>query len=69
MVLKEFLNLISHLTGINGLVSDPYYVCCGINIIKNRGALAVHIDGTNQYRMNVCRRESTIHTVVSRGMR
>lgn len=56
----RFLNIISKLTGINGLISDPYYDGGGINVIKNGGTLAVHVDGTNQKRMNVSRRINAI---------
>lgn len=56
----RFLNLVSRLTGINGLIPDPYYDGGGINIIKDQGTLAVHIDGTNQQRMAVSRRINAI---------
>jgi hypothetical protein len=56
----KFLNLVSRLTGIDGLISDPYYDGGGINIIENNGTLAVHVDGTNQHRMKVCRRLNAI---------
>jgi hypothetical protein len=56
----KFLNLTTHLTGIKGLISDPYYDGGGVNIIENNGTLAVHIDGTNQHRMQVCRRINAI---------
>ena len=56
----KFLNLVTHLTGINGLISDPYYDGGGINIIQNNGTLAVHVDGTTQHRMNLSRRINAI---------
>lgn len=56
----KFLNLVSELTSIKGLISDPYYDGGGINIIKNNGTLAVHVDGTTQDRMNVSRRINAI---------
>jgi len=56
----RFLNLVSRLTGIDGLIPDPYYDGGGINIIKNQGTLAVHIDGTNQDRMALSRRINAI---------
>jgi hypothetical protein len=55
-----FLSIVSNLTGINGLISDPYYDGGGVNIIKNQGTLAVHVDGTTQHRMQVCRRINVI---------
>ena len=56
----RLLNIISKLTGITGLISDPYYDGGGVNIIENGGTLAVHIDGTTQHRMQVCRRINSI---------
>jgi len=54
------MQLVSKLTGINGLISDPYYDGGGINIIENTGTLGVHVDGTTQHRMKVCRRINAI---------
>lgn len=56
----KFLSLVSRLTGIDGLISDPYYDGGGINVIEDGGTLAVHVDGTRQRRMNVCRRLNAI---------
>lgn len=56
----KFLNLISQLTEIEGLISDPYFDGGGVNIIGNGGKLAVHVDGTTHHRMKVCRRLNAI---------
>lgn len=56
----KFLNLVSELTGVEGLISDPYYDGGGINIIENGGTLAVHVDGTDQHRMKISRRLNAI---------
>lgn len=56
----RFLNMVSELTGISGLISDPYYDGGGINIIEGGGTLAVHVDGTTQHRMQICRRLNAI---------
>ncbi|MDD7805846.1 MAG: 2OG-Fe(II) oxygenase [Endozoicomonas sp. (ex Botrylloides leachii)] len=56
----KFLNLVSQLTGIGGLISDPYYDGGGVNVIENGGTLAVHVDGTTQHRMQVARRINAI---------
>lgn len=56
----KFLSLVSKLTGIDGLISDPYYDGGGVNIIKDNGTLAVHVDGTHQHRMSVARRINAI---------
>lgn len=56
----RFLNMVTKLTGITGLISDPYFDGGGVNIIENQGTLAVHIDGTTQHRMQVSRRINAI---------
>jgi hypothetical protein len=56
----KFLELISELTSIEGLISDPYFDGGGVNIIENEGTLAVHVDGTTQHRMNLSRRLNVI---------
>jgi Rps23 Pro-64 3,4-dihydroxylase Tpa1-like proline 4-hydroxylase len=56
----KFMKQLSRLTGIEGLISDPYFDGGGVNIIENKGTLAVHIDGTTQERMQVCRRVNVI---------
>jgi len=56
----KFLSLVSELTDIDGLVSDPYYDGGGINVIEDQGTLAVHVDGTTQHRMKLSRRINAI---------
>lgn len=56
----KFLSMVSKLTGIEGLISDPYFDGGGINVIENGGTLAVHVDGTTQHRMQICRRINAI---------
>ena len=56
----KFLNIVTQLTGIEGLISDPYYDGGGVNIIRNGGTLAVHVDGTTQHRMQLSRRLNAI---------
>ncbi|MGC6516484.1 MAG: 2OG-Fe(II) oxygenase [Candidatus Puniceispirillaceae bacterium] len=56
----RFLNMVTELTQIKGLISDPYFDGGGVNVIKNQGTLAVHIDGTTQHRMQICRRINAI---------
>ena len=56
----KFLTTLSRLTTIEGLISDPYYDGGGVNIIRDGGTLAVHVDGTHQHRMNLCRRLNVI---------
>ncbi|MAJ81642.1 MAG: hypothetical protein CMF41_01855 [Legionellales bacterium] len=56
----KFLSSVTKLSGIKGLIVDPYYDGGGVNIIENQGTLAVHVDGTTQHRMQVCRRINAI---------
>lgn len=56
----KFLTAVSRLTGIPGLISDPYYDGGGVNVIENGGTLAVHVDGTTQHRLSLCRRINAI---------
>jgi len=56
----RFLSIVTSLTGIEGLISDPYFDGGGVNIIGDGGTLAVHVDGTTQHRMKLCRRINAI---------
>lgn len=41
---SEMVNTISHITGINGLESDPHFHGAGIHAYPNRGKLDMHLD-------------------------
>lgn len=56
----KFLGLVSELTGVAGLVSDPYFDGGGVNCINPGGTLAVHVDGTTHQRTGLCRRLNAI---------
>lgn len=55
-----FLRRISQLTGIERLISDPYYTGGGLNCILPGGLLDVHCDGNWHHDMAVHRRLNAI---------
>jgi Rps23 Pro-64 3,4-dihydroxylase Tpa1-like proline 4-hydroxylase len=55
-----FLDRIARLTGIEKLISDPYYTGGGLNCILPGGLLDVHCDGNWHHRMAVHRRLNAI---------
>lgn len=52
---RDTLEMLSNLTGINGLIPDMYYDAGGMNEIKRGGQLAIHCDGNKNQRMGVYR--------------
>jgi len=56
----DFLKLLSRITGINGLICDPYLTGGGFNQINRGGLLAVHADGNWHDLMGVHRRLNVI---------
>lgn len=56
----RFLECLTKLTSINGLISDPYFHGGGVNQINKSGTLAIHVDGTTHKTMNVKRRLNAI---------
>lgn len=56
----RFLRALSHLTGIDHLIPDPYYTGGGFNMIKPGGHLDVHVDGNWHDAMQVHRRLNLI---------
>jgi hypothetical protein len=55
-----FMKRISRLTGIDKLISDPYYTGGGLNRILPGGLLDVHCDGNWHHAMGVHRRINAI---------
>ena len=51
---------LSRLTGIEKLISDPYYTGGGLNCTKRDGLLDVHVDGNWHHAMGVHRRLNVI---------
>ena len=54
------LMFFEQLTGIEGLIPDPYYRGGGIHQIENGGKLDVHIDFNQHPKLKLERRLSTI---------
>lgn len=52
----SFLAFLESITGINGLISDPYYKGGGIHRTNNGGFLGVHADFNHHRQMNLERR-------------
>lgn len=50
----------SRLTGIEKLISDPYYTGGGLNCTKRDGLLDVHVDGNWHHAMGIHRRLNVI---------
>ena len=55
-----FLDRVASLSGIERLISDPYYTGGGLNCILPGGLLDVHCDGNWHHRMGVHRRLNAI---------
>lgn len=53
---EPFISFLSELTGINGIIPDPYFVGGGIHETKRGGCLGIHADFNNHKIMNVRRR-------------
>ena len=54
------MKCLSVLTGIDKLISDPYYTGGGLNCTKRNGLLDVHVDGNWHHAMGVHRRLNVI---------
>jgi 2OG-Fe(II) oxygenase superfamily len=53
---KPFIRFLENLTGIHGLIPDPYFMGAGFHEIKNGGHLSVHADFNHHKPMNLERR-------------
>ncbi len=53
---RPMLEFLEILTGINGVIPDPYFVGGGLHQIKPGGKLAVHADFNHHVRLNLERR-------------
>src|SRR5271155_1607677 len=53
---RPMLEFLEILTGIHGVIPDPYYVGGGLHQIKPGGKLAVHADFNHHTRLNLERR-------------
>ena len=53
---KPFIKVMENITGIKGLIPDPYFMGAGIHEIKQGGHLSVHADFNHHMLMNLERR-------------
>lgn len=53
---RPFIKLMENITGIKGLIPDPYFLGAGIHEIKQGGHLSVHTDFNHHKLMNLERR-------------
>ena len=53
---RPFIRVIENITGISGLIPDPYYLGAGFHEINNGGHLSVHADFNYHKPMNLERR-------------
>ncbi len=53
---QPFLTFLSEMTGIDGLIADPYFLGGGLHETKRGGHLSVHADFNIHNRMKVVRR-------------
>ncbi|HPF47545.1 MAG TPA: 2OG-Fe(II) oxygenase [Emcibacteraceae bacterium] len=53
---RPFLKFLENLTGIQGLIADPYFIGGGFHRIKQGGHLSVHADFNHHTKLNLERR-------------
>jgi hypothetical protein len=53
---RPFIRVVENITGIKGLIPDPFFMGGGLHEIENGGRLAVHADFNHHILMNVERR-------------
>jgi Rps23 Pro-64 3,4-dihydroxylase Tpa1-like proline 4-hydroxylase len=53
---RPFIKIIENITGIKGLIPDPYYLGAGYHEIGNGGHLSIHADFNHHKPMNLERR-------------
>ncbi|MDC0738383.1 2OG-Fe(II) oxygenase [Cognatishimia sp. SS12] len=53
---KSFIRFLEEMTGIDGLIPDPYYHGAGIHRTNNGGYLGIHADFNHHKQMNLERR-------------
>ncbi|MBL4602518.1 MAG: 2OG-Fe(II) oxygenase [Emcibacteraceae bacterium] len=53
---RPFLKFLENLTGISGLMADPYFIGGGFHCIKQGGHLSVHADFNHHLQLNLERR-------------
>jgi Rps23 Pro-64 3,4-dihydroxylase Tpa1-like proline 4-hydroxylase len=53
---RSFLAFLEELTGIEGLIPDPYFAGGGIHVVSNGGHLDIHADFNHHGKLNLERR-------------
>ena len=53
---RPFLAFLEELTGIQGLIPDPYFIGGGVHITQNGGHLDIHADFNHHGKLNIERR-------------
>jgi Rps23 Pro-64 3,4-dihydroxylase Tpa1-like proline 4-hydroxylase len=53
---RPFIGFLEELTGIEGLIPDPYFIGAGIHVVANGGHLDIHADFNHHGKMNLERR-------------
>jgi len=53
---RPFIGFLESLTGIKGLIPDPYFLGGGIHVVSNGGHLDIHADFNHHKMMNLERR-------------
>ena len=53
---RPFIRVVENITGIKGLIPDPYYLGAGFHEIKTGGHLSMHADFNHHVPMNLERR-------------
>lgn len=57
---RPFIRVIENITGIKGLIPDPYFLGAGFHEIQNGGHLSVHADFNHHVLMNLERRVNVL---------
>ena len=57
---KQFLLFLETLTGINGLIPDPYFIGGGLHIAKEHGYLNTHVDFNWHHKLQLHRRVNVL---------
>jgi hypothetical protein len=57
---RPFLSFLENLTGIDGLIPDPYYLGGGLHEIERGGRLAIHADFNVHAKLNLLRRVNVL---------
>jgi len=57
---KAFLGFLEEMTGIEGLIPDPYFAGGGIHVVSNGGHLDIHADFNHHGKLNLERRMNVL---------